>query len=155
MRLSTPVTRMIAVLVASAAVPLAIHREPRADAPFGRFTDLDCAGTPCVKDTKTGLVWKKAEQSITYTWSDAKVLCTPSFRLPTIRELQSLLDETRTAAPLIDASKFPGATADWFWSSSPHAPSPSTAPSAWALTFLYGNTFHHSTGMKGRVRCVR
>ncbi len=40
------------------------------------------------------------------------------WRLPTIKELFSLVDHTKTG-PAIDTEKFPDTKSDWYWSSTP------------------------------------
>src|SRR5258708_26833512 len=69
-------------------------RSARADAPTGRYTAGTDGATPWVKDNRTGLVWKKIAESGKFSWDDAKTQCTGTCRLPDVRELQSLVDET-------------------------------------------------------------
>ena len=144
--------RRLCVLGLAVAAIFAVPRAPRADAPAGRYSIQDCEGTACVKDNRTGLVWKRAEEVGTFTAAAAKAQCAGSWRLPAIRELQSVVDETRPAAPTIDVTAFPGASVDWLWSSTPSA---REVGSTWAVSFGFGNTFVYPGTNVGGVRCVR
>jgi len=126
----------------------------RADAPPGRYTAGTDGSTAWVKDNRTGLVWKKLEESGSFTWATAKTKCTSPWRLPTVGELQSLVDETRTASPTIDVTFFPGASSGNLWSSSPDATS-SAGTKAWNVDFNTGADYNADVGTAGGVRCVR
>jgi hypothetical protein len=145
---------------ALALVAVAVGASARADAPAGRYTVA--GGT--VTDNKTKLVWQQTAPSSIYPWvgvgGSAKDYCQtlgatlsgPGWRLPTIKELQTIVDESRSR-PSIDLSAFPMAPAAVFWSSSLVAGS----SSAWAVDFGDGSTIKIVLGM-GRlnaVRCVR
>lgn len=138
-------------LVLVLAVLLQASPNARADAPPGRYSVLSATE---VKDTKTGLVWSRAEEAGTFTWADAKTRCSAkggSYRLPTIRELQSIVDETATTAPTIDKTVFSGVSGI-AWSSTAYS---LTAANAWGLNFAYGSTFNYSVSLTYNVRCVR
>jgi hypothetical protein len=142
----------IAALVGSQL--LGTHdRAARADAPPGRYVTGSDGATLWVKDNRTGLVWKQAEESGTFGWAAAKTQCASPWRLPTVRELQSLVDETRTAAPAIDVAFFPAASSGNLWSSSPDAMS--GGAKAWNVDFGTGADFNAVVGTPGGVRCVR
>ena len=125
----------------------------RADAPPGRYTAGADGSIAWVKDELTGLVWKKAEEPGTFTWAAAKTQCVTPWRLPSVGELLSLVDETRTAVPVIDATFFPGASSGNFWSSSPDATS--AGANAWDVDFGTGADFNDDPTTPARVRCVR
>ncbi len=119
-------------------------------APPDRYT-MD-AGT--LFDTKTELTWQRNAQAQMYNWSDAVNYCPTlgaGWRLPTIKELQSLVD-IRVWYPSIDDGGFPNAPATRFWSSSPYVANPSEA---WALNFTYGYTNTSNIMDSCHVRCVR
>ena len=115
-----------------------------ASAPGGRYV-VKNGGTSkgTVYDTKTKLTWQQAIPSTTYTWAEAETYCAgvgrrlggKGWRLPTISELQSIIDFSQTAAPMIDSNAFPSTPASDFWSSTPSATS-----SGYAMTvdFLSG-----------------
>jgi hypothetical protein len=132
-----------------AALALFAH----ANAPAGRYTTAN--GT--VYDTKTKLTWQQAVSSAAYTWADAKTYCSglslegTGWRLPTAKELQTIVDESRSN-PAIDPNAFPSTPSVWFWSSTPSAGSSS---GAWLVYFLDGNTDYYGVSGPSSVRCVR
>jgi hypothetical protein len=117
-----------------------------------------------VLDTATGLTWESGFGGPD-TWDDAVTYCscnTPAlpcggWRLPSIKELATLVDFDQIS-PAIDPAAFPGTPVDFFWSSSRFAPAGGT--SAWYLDFTGGNVAYGmasgvGTGDAYRVRCVR
>ena len=133
-----------------------------AAAPAGRYV-VTSGGTNkgIVSDTKTKLTWQQAVQS-NYTWADAKTYCSgvgptlggSGWRLPTIKELYTIVDFSMPDAPRIDASAFPGmptATSDYFWSASPKSGSSS---GAWGLD-IQGLVQGFWVDNTANVRCVR
>jgi formylglycine-generating enzyme required for sulfatase activity len=144
------VARFLAV-VALATVAFAGSAD--ANAPAGRYTTS--GGT--VYDTKTKLTWQQTVPSGTYTWAGAKAYCAglnlggSGWRLPTAKELQTIVDDSRTN-PAIDPTAFPSTPSDYFWSSSPLAGSSSNA---WFVLFGYGSTDYYVVSFTYSVRCVR
>jgi hypothetical protein len=110
-----------------------------------------------VYDTKTKLTWQQAVPSGTYIWAGAKTYCAglnlggTGWRLPTVKELQTIVDDSQTD-PAIDTKAFPSTPTDYFWSSSPAAGSPSDA---WFVHFFAGMTSSFDVPDACRVRCVR
>jgi len=139
--------------LAAVVVVVALTASARANAPAGRYTTA--SGT--VYDTKTKLTWQQAVASVTYTWAGAKAYCAglnlngTGWRLPTIKELQTIVDDSQTK-PSIDTTAFPSTPADWFWSSSPLAGSSSYA---WYVYFYLGYTDYGDVFGAVNVRCVR
>ena len=145
------VARFLAVV---AFATVAFTTSAHANAPAGRYTTAN--GT--VYDTKTKLTWQQTVASGTYNWAGAKTYCAglslngTGWRLPTIKELQTIVDDSRTN-PAIDTTAFPSTPADWFWSSSPLAGSSSYA---WDVSFDFGFTGYSDVSYNyGNVRCVR
>ena len=149
---------MFVVVALCAALP------SRADAPPGQYDSTMGVGT--VYDTKTGLTWQQTAPTTggddgtgRYTWSNAKMYCTnlglngSGWRLPTVKELLTLVDVTKEN-PSIDTSAngFPAAPSGFFWSATPYAGSPSYA---WYVHFNYGYTGSGGVTNTNRVRCVR
>src|SRR5690348_8260553 len=103
----------------------------RASAPAGRYVIAN--GT--VLDTKTKLMWQQGVAPSTYAWSDASSYCTTlnldgmSWRLPSARELQTIVDEA-VHTPAIDTGAFSGTPAAAFWTSSA-----GTTGMAWVVSF--------------------
>jgi len=145
------VARFLAVV---AFATVAFTTSAHANAPAGRYTTAN--GT--VYDTKTKLTWQQTVASGTYNWAGAKTYCAglslngTGWRLPTIKELQTIVDDSRTN-PAIDTTAFPSTPADWFWSSSPLAGSSS---SAWSVYFDFGYSVTSDVSdFSNYVRCVR
>jgi len=143
-------TRPTATLLAFAAAGLLTLGA----APAGRYT----VTTDTVSDTATGLVWQRGGETLTYSWISAISYCrnlrlaaTSGWRLPTAKELQTLVDERATAIR-IDSTAFPSATSGFFWSSTPVAATPDKA---WGVDFASGEATSRSTGGGYPVRCVR
>src|SRR5450432_569897 len=131
--------------VASAALFVLLVTVPAlASAPAGRFT----ASAGVVHDSKTGLNWQQAVSTTLYTYASALTYCSGNvaalpgsgWRLPAIKELQTLVDDSvASPGPTIDASAFSSTPADYFWSSTPYVPDTS---SACIVYFTNGNTSH-------------
>jgi TPR repeat protein len=134
-----------------------------ASAPAGRYVVTSGGtGNGTVYDTKSELTWQQTVSSTTYTWADAKTYCGSAavssslggtgWRLPTIAELESIVDRSQATAPRIDPSDFPLTTSDYFWSASPVAGSPSLA---WIVHFYNGGTYSIDVSYATlNVRCV-
>jgi hypothetical protein len=114
-------------------------------------------GDGTVVDDKTKLTWQTDVDPSTFTWSDAKTHCATlalaggAFRLPTMKELQTLIDE-RAADPAIDVAAFPGAPSESFWTGTPLAGGPTEA---WFVNFYNGVAYTSLVDHSYRVRCVR
>jgi hypothetical protein len=85
------------------------------------------ASADTVKDTMTGLEWQRSSLDDTeITWKAALAYCEAltlaaktDWRLPNIKEIATLVDESATAVPAIDQSVFGASAARRYWSSSP------------------------------------
>ncbi|MBI4837940.1 MAG: DUF1566 domain-containing protein, partial [Nitrospirae bacterium] len=118
------------------------------------FTDN---GNGTVTDNKTGLVWQQGEPGY-MSWGSALSYCeglnlgvNSDWRLPNIKELESLTDDTRFG-PAIDTSFFPDVYAFFYWSSTTFAGHPSYA---WTVDFYYGYVGSRHKHGNYYVRCVR
>jgi hypothetical protein len=117
--------------------------------------DLSVAGV--VRDTSTELTWQRAASTERVAWDDAVRACAAlelegqGWRLPNMKELQTLVDESR-ASPAIDAQAFPGAPGEGFWAATLLADS---ANSAWFVSFDEGIAYNALTTHLYRYRCVR
>ncbi|MBN2361903.1 MAG: DUF1566 domain-containing protein [Deltaproteobacteria bacterium] len=134
--------------------------EVRADAPAGRYT----LTSDTVLDTVTGLLWQRNFPATAQNWSSAGSYCqsldlggfASGWRLPTISELESLIDWSRYNAA-IDMTAFPGTPGELFWSSNIEASRGDAGPTlgAWGVDFYHGNSKTASLASSGYVRCVR
>lgn len=124
-----------------------------ADAPPGRYT----LSIDTVIDNDTGLEWQRVVSGSSYNWIDAGAYCTglalsgAGWRLPTIQELQSIVDESRVS-PADDTGAFPGTPLYHFCTSSVYAGDPGYA---WDVDFDDGSVINNSKSNTRRVRCVR
>lgn len=119
------------------------------------------AGTGVVTDTATRLTWQASELEDTpRTWEEALVYCETlslggkeDWRLPSVKELATLVDESATASPVIAAVFGSEAAAD-YWSSSPTAPF-LASPAAFALDTDFGISLSRDMTETSTARCVR
>jgi hypothetical protein len=149
----------IARIGAAVATAALLSTSAAANAPAGRY--MASGGT--VYDVKTKLTWQQTVSTTKgYTWADAKTYCSSAavssalggtgWRLPTVKELQSLVDDSQTTGPTIDSQFFSGTPSNVFWSSTPSA---SASSSAWSVYFSNGVTNAIGVGSTYAVRCVR
>ncbi|MCD4720897.1 MAG: DUF1566 domain-containing protein [Desulfobacula sp.] len=133
-----------------------------------------------VRDNVTGLVWemKTTDHQTTYYWCDpdpetnggnAGTCDSPNthefiaylntmtyggrtdWRLPTVKELSTLLDMSKTIAPLINTDYFPMTVSSVYWSSSTYKTSTGYA---WRVGFSNGGVNHRLKSLKYYVRAV-
>ncbi len=120
-------------------------------APAGRYT-YPAPGT--VYDTKTKLTWQQLPTSRSLNFLEAKDYCSglgatlggTGWRLPTSKELQTIVDESRST-PAIDPTAFPGTPSNYFYTSG-----------SLVVDFLTGAAHSPSTipnSQAANVRCVR
>lgn len=107
-----------------------------------------------VFDTQTELTWQQTSDSDAYAWADAATHCAAlsgsGWRVPSIGELQTLVDETTN--PAVASSAFPMTPSEYFWSSSLVADEPARA---WDTFFANGSTYSFAITSPRYVRCVR
>jgi hypothetical protein len=152
------VTVVAGSVVLAGLVLLATVRPSVADAPAGRFTVS--GGTAA--DAKTGLVWQRVVPSGTYTWAQADTYCASNtgglpgsgWRLPSLLELQTIVDDSR-ASPAIDPTVFPNTPPEYFWTSSTEATGTPATNYKWYVRFDYGSTLTDEVANTHRLRCVR
>ncbi len=111
-----------------------------------------------VRDHTTGLEWARKPLADRHEWKDAAAACSAlklcghtDWRLPTVRELQSIVDFERHD-PAIDTDYFE-CPVSWFWASTPLKSSPGDC--AWGVNFHSGYAgwgYHYGSGF---VRAVR
>ena len=116
-----------------------------------------------VTDTQTGLIWQRCTLGLsgndctdgsanTYTWQEALQAAVSPWRLPSIRELRSIVEE-KCYDPAINLTIFPNTLSSYYWSASPYADS---SDYAWYVHFNNGYS-HYGTKGYGylSVRLVR
>jgi hypothetical protein len=110
-----------------------------------------------VADKRTGLTWQRAVDPGRRTWADARSYCAGlplaggGWRLPDMKALQTLIDESRTD-PAIDVTAFPQTPGEGFWALPALA---GQAPFAWFVSFESGIAYNSDAGHLYSVRCVR
>ena len=122
-----------------------------------------------VKDNYTNLIWQRRDSDALLTWEQAVQYCASldlgqnTWRLPSIREISTLVDEA-LVAPAINRNMFPdtkyGARSEnWYWASHQAV---GREPAAWALNFDDGFTGFNigaegawNYWTRGYARCVR
>jgi hypothetical protein len=141
-----------------AVVSVVLSSSAEANAPAGRYATN--AGT--VTDTKTKLTWQQTAPSATYTWDAAKTYCQTlslagtGWRLPTMKELQTIVDYSQSTVFLIDATAFGALANHPFWTSSTVAETLTDSQlTAWVVIFAYGTTSYMGRMFPNLVRCVR
>jgi hypothetical protein len=119
------------------------------------FTDN---GNGTITDNLTLLVWQKVSNPNLFTWENALVyaeglnLATASdWRLPNIKELQSLNDET-VSNPSVNTTFFPTIGAHNYWSSTSL---PNQTTKAWYWSTIFGVTTYDTKTNTNFVICVR
>jgi murein DD-endopeptidase MepM/ murein hydrolase activator NlpD len=119
---------------------------------FGHFRDN---GDGTITDMTTGLMWQQTETEA-MTWEKALAYCQMlnlggygDWRLPNIRELLSLVDESRIQ-PAISTTFFSGCRPSIYWSSTTQTEHPAFA---WYVDFKEGSV--PSGTYKGRSHYVR
>lgn len=140
-----------------------------------------------VKDMQTGLVWQRcsvgqssngstcAGQAKEFTFDEAQKQAVNGWRVPTVRELHSLVwcssGQTRGQVnpkdggplianscegqyqrPTIRSGAFPAMSGNWYWTSSPGVGS---SDSAWSVSFVNGGVLNYYRGNHYYVRLVR
>lgn len=117
--------------------------------------------TDVTTDAMTKLVWQTTMLDATLVnWQDALAYCEglshagkDDWRLPNIKELATLVDESATAAPVLYADL--GGTATQYWSSTP-APTFGSERFSYALEVTFGSSPSLKTSdSAAAARCVR
>ena len=118
-----------------------------------------CLEANTVKDNDTGLIWQDNHdaKTIKRDWQGAKEYCQEltlagydDWRLPTIKELQSIVDIKRYKPAIKKTFKYVASM--YYWSSSKDV---SDVKFAWGVYFGDGNTNGNTRSSECFVRCVR
>lgn len=123
----------------------------------GRFVSGTTGGIATKLDVTTGLTWQQGSSPQGMIWSDAVSYCTGlagGFRLPSIKEMQTIVDYTVAApGPTIDATVFPLPVplSYYYWTSSPLAGVPT---GAWLMAFDTGSLTWNGQNAQYLARCV-
>ncbi|MBN9165297.1 MAG: hypothetical protein BGO98_21670 [Myxococcales bacterium 68-20] len=147
------------VLGVLVAVPVSADQEP--GAPNGQYENFT-GDDRRIRDKKTGLRWERSVSASPVDFETAKSMCTGGLRLPTLKELLTLVDEQPHPAydlkknanvlKYIDREAFGAETPidRAYWTSSMDGTS-----KAWTVDFGSGETVATPTVDGRYVRCVR
>lgn len=142
-------------------------RAPVSDTSVGRY-DLSTVGT--ARDTKTGLTWQRVAPGVRRKLAEARTYCATDaglpgsgWRLPTIKELLTLIDFSKPNKFRLDETVFnaPTDTGDSFsvfWSSTSLAGKPpfvQFTSGTWVVYFDAGRSWYVDSTGHCFVRCVR
>ncbi|HVH41018.1 MAG TPA: DUF1566 domain-containing protein [Labilithrix sp.] len=156
--------RRVGIAARAVVVALALAAPVFADAPISgvdqQYENFDSRDT-FIKDRFTHLVWDRPADPYpaAMTFDAAKVSCPGTMRLPSLKELLTLVDETPhqeydttkgvNVARNIDEPAFRGTPPEDFWTSS------SDGTRIWTVDFSDGATRTVNPGNTvARVRCV-
>jgi hypothetical protein len=111
-----------------------------------------------VRDVATGLTWQRKAPEKKLRFEAARGYCTQltlggkkGWRLPSLVELLTLVDEQASTPPLIDGTAFPDTAREPYWSSSSFSGGPT---SAWYVSFNEGYGLYDLLAATYHVRCV-
>jgi hypothetical protein len=119
-------------------------------------------GAHIVTDSMTNLEWQRTGlEDEGRDWQGALAYCESlthaersDWRLPSIKELVTIVDEAAIEPPVVDAASFGESSAARYWSSTP-APSFSSERFAFALDTDFGSTSDVKMTEFAAARCVR
>jgi hypothetical protein len=116
-----------------------------------------CVGTQPGPPAGAALTWQRADSGQALTWAAAGAFCAAldleggGWRLPSIKELETIVDVTRSD-PAVDPAAFPGASSYPLWTSSLLAGS---STEAWTVDFFLGAATTADATTTYQARCVR
>ena len=118
-------------------------------------------GDGTITDNITQLIWQKMLNTTALTWEQALTYAegltlagASDWRLPNIKELQSLNDESATN-PSVNTTYFSAIGMKNYWSSTTLLPNPSNLTSAWYWNTQFGITTYDTKTNTNYVICVR
>jgi hypothetical protein len=165
MRLTSSIVRFASTAAALSFLFTSLpSRDASADAPPSQYLVPE-AKSPTVLDRKTKLIWERSPDSKLRSYTEAQSYCVSlqvdgasGWRLPTMRELMTLVD-TRARNPAIDRKAFPSTPyADPYWTSTAFGDTTicKNKSCIWLVDFGTGSADPLNPAVKqGRVRCVR
>ncbi len=123
----------------------------------GQRQSIFINGTTVTVDTNTNLMWQYQDDGSIKTWEQALAYCEglslggyTDWRLPNIRELSSIVDDTRSI-PAINAAYF-SCNQGGYWSSTSRV---NSSAYAWLVDFFDGRVVSSYKTDAHAVRCVR
>jgi Protein of unknown function (DUF1566) len=130
-----------------------------------RFIVLSNFNNAAVLDRETGLVWQRNPTGSAQNWVNAAISCHTlngtlapggrlGWRLPSVEELGSLMDQTQPDPPLPAGHPFQGIEASYYWTATTAEGDPEVA---YTVDFFFGGAFGQASKSALRlfVWCVR
>lgn len=109
-------------------------------------------GTETDPDKCTGTATKFInEEALTHAKKNAGPL---NWRLPTVKELSSIVDRKKERGPTIDLKAFPDTPFDWFWTSSIRIAADDALAESWVVSFS-GGAVYGASRYKAITQLVR
>ena len=115
--------------------------------------------TACTRDNHTRLMWSMHVANVewdtdTSAAANAQARCgySTGWRLPTARELLSIVFQSSSSPALVDSFYFPSTPAGFYWTAEPYLPAPTNA---WAVDFTSGVMNHPAKTYQLYKRLVR
>jgi hypothetical protein len=115
-------------------------------------------GTAAV-DAQTGLIWEQEPDRFHGTWMEAAAHCREravgnhrGWRIPTVKELSSLVDASQRDPALPPGHPFSNVRSAIYWSGTP---SDTDEMVAWHVSFFTGEAVTDQKSQTRRVWCVR
>jgi hypothetical protein len=148
-------------LVATVAIALPVRADDPPGAPPDQYAFFDQSST-VIRDNKTGLAWTRSVSANVVSFAVAQTTCAGKSRLPTLKELLTLVDEQphldydesqgKTVTRMIDPQAFDASTPIdvpyWTSSMTPDG-------NVWTVDFSTGKTIAALKSADSRyVRCV-
>jgi hypothetical protein len=130
-----------------------------ADAPATQYAQF-VSTTPTIQDTKTFLEWDRFSLREKRNFSAATTSCIGFGRLPTVKELLTLVDEQphqdyefgKTVTKTIDQNAF----GEWTGEDAPYwSSTPTGDGQRWGVSFRDGTMVKLAEGGQGYARCVK
>lgn len=158
--------KRVRIIAGTIALGVAVTLPVSADAPSSgverQYAEFDKRDSE-ITDRWTHLTWDRPtdEYPAAVSFAAAKASCPPGMRLPSLRELLTIVDEDphekydevqrRNVVRYIDRNAFNSTPADDFWTSSLNV----AGDEAWTVNFGTGTTrTSRLSGDTNRVRCV-
>jgi hypothetical protein len=136
---------------------LGLNTSVVAQTPPGRYVVASVSMGTTVYDTMTKLTWRQQVFGPVADLTSANSYCASlpteqqmSWRVPTVKELLTLVDYSLSAPPMIDSSAFPGTPSGQFVSLTVEG----GAPTVWAVDFGTGRVNNSGSSAADSVRCV-
>ena len=153
------------LLFLSALACIAVSHLGRAAVPAACLVVQNGTGSVygTVYDARSKLTWQQGVIAGGYTWAQASTQCQTlalnggGWRLPSIMELQTIVDDSRIN-PSIDPVAFPATPGVLFWTSSAVSGSAGAADGTrdkWTVSFANGATRINLVTSSNLFRCVR